>query len=75
MLFAGEPLKILGLRHSPLEKELSGRTPGDVRLVDGRAHLQTSNGVLELARVQPAGKPAMDGAAWLRGRGGQAELS
>src|SRR5690606_11226760 len=26
MLFAGEPLKILGLRHSPLEKELSGRT-------------------------------------------------
>ncbi|MFA5606525.1 MAG: methionyl-tRNA formyltransferase [Leucobacter sp.] len=75
MLFAGEPLKILGLSKSSLDDDMNGRAPGSVRLLDGRAHLQTDDGVLELARVQPAGKPAMDGAAWLRGRGGQAELS
>ncbi|MBC9935220.1 MULTISPECIES: methionyl-tRNA formyltransferase [unclassified Leucobacter] len=45
--------------------------PGVVALVDGKAVLGTVDGIgLALDRVQPAGKPAMDGAAWLRGRGG-----
>ncbi|UOR02956.1 methionyl-tRNA formyltransferase [Leucobacter allii] len=35
----------------------------------------TARTALELVRVQPAGKPAMDGAAWLRGRGGKAVLA
>lgn len=48
---------------------------GGVELVDGRAILRLADGALALDRVQPAGKPAMDGAAWLRGRGGKAELS
>ena len=49
--------------------------PGTVRLVRGRAILRLTGGSLELARVQLAGKPAMDGAAWLRGRGGEAVLA
>lgn len=48
---------------------------GTVRLVDGRAILHLIDGALMLERVQPAGKAAMDGAAWLRGRGGQAVLA
>ncbi|WP_427869060.1 methionyl-tRNA formyltransferase [Leucobacter luti] len=49
--------------------------PGAVRLRGGRAILSLAGGELELVSVQPAGKPAMDGAAWLRGRGGEAVLS
>ena len=50
-------------------------TRATVRLVSGAAMLSLPGGVLELARVQPAGKPAMSGADWLRGRGGEAVLS
>lgn len=49
--------------------------PGEVKLVGTRALLGCGDGILELARVQPAGKAAMDAAAWLRGRAGQAELA
>lgn len=48
---------------------------GTVTLVGGQAILHLHDGALALARVQPAGKPAMDGAAWLRGRGGKADLA
>ena len=47
---------------------------GAVQLREGKAVLQLTDGALELVRVQPAGKPAMAGADWLRGRGGQAVL-
>lgn len=66
------PLKLTELR--PREGRGAG-SPGTVTLVGGAAVLHSSDGELELARVQPAGKPAMDGAAWLRGRGGEAVLS
>lgn len=49
--------------------------PGEARLVGKRALLGFHDGALEISRVQPAGKAVMDGAAWLRGRDGQAELS
>ena len=49
--------------------------PGGARLIGKRALLRCGDGVLELVRVQPAGKPVMEAAAWLRGRGGEAELS
>ena len=48
---------------------------GEARLVGKTALLGFAEGALELSRVQPAGKPAMDGNAWLRGRGGKAELA
>ena len=48
---------------------------GSVTLSRGRVLLQLGDGQLELLRVQPAGKPAMAAADWLRGRGGNAVIS
>ena len=78
VLFEEQPLKIHELvpfSGAGGEGSLSEGSPGTVALTGGRALLRLSDGALELARVQPAGKPAMDGAAWLRGRGGEAVLS
>lgn len=50
-------------------------TAGEARLVGKTALLGFTDGALELVRVQPAGKPAMDATSWLRGREGKAELS
>jgi len=55
--------------------ERGAGSPGEVELVGGRAILHLEDGDLELVRVQPAGKAPMDGAAWLRGRGGSAVLT
>lgn len=41
--------------------------PGEVRVSDGRALAGTGGGLLELATVQPEGKPRMEGEAWARG--------
>lgn len=49
--------------------------PGTVTMHGGVAVLHTGSGSLALVRVQPAGKPAMDASAWLRGRGGRVVLS
>ncbi|KTR86605.1 methionyl-tRNA formyltransferase [Leucobacter chromiiresistens] len=78
------PLKVLELRAVP-EDSGEARTGasaagaaegvGAVSLQDGRAMLALHDGALELVRVQPAGKAAMDGVAWLRGRGGSAVLA
>ena len=75
--FDGQPLKVLDLRPAdPAAGSLDGdRTVGKVHLTSGRAVLDCVDGTLELARVQPAGKAAMAGADWLRGRGGEAVLS
>lgn len=73
-----QPLKLhavgaseAGAREADTERIASGT----VTLAQGRAILHLTDGALTLDRVQPAGKPAMDGAAWLRGRGGEAVLS
>ncbi|MCW2287602.1 methionyl-tRNA formyltransferase [Leucobacter luti] len=80
-LHDGQPLKLLEL--APLadtsdlgtaEMDLAA-APGTVTLIGGAAVLTTSDGPLLLRRVQPAGKPAMEAAAWLRGRDGQAVLA
>lgn len=42
--------------------------PGEVAEVAGRILVGTGDEALELRRVQPAGKPAMDAGAWWRGR-------
>jgi methionyl-tRNA formyltransferase len=41
--------------------------PGGVRVVDGRPVAGTGSDALELLTVQPEGKPAMEGEAWVRG--------
>ncbi|MGI8393386.1 methionyl-tRNA formyltransferase [Leucobacter sp. W1038] len=79
--FDGATLKVIELL--PVDSEAappdahpaSEIAPATVRLVSGVAVLTLPGGTLELARVQPAGKPAMTGADWLRGRGGEAVLS
>lgn len=89
VLHDGDPLKLLEVRatQSAGSGPVAAPSPGpdvapDVpeasaraEIEGGRAVLRLSDGALELARVQPAGKPAMDGVAWLRGRGGEAVLS
>lgn len=77
VLFDGQPLKLHELRAVGESEILEGedRNACMVRLVSGRAILDLADGALELVRVQPAGKPAMAGADWLRGRGGEAVLS
>ncbi|XPP25754.1 MAG: methionyl-tRNA formyltransferase [Leucobacter sp.] len=71
VLFEGQPLKLHELR----EADPVPSPEGAVTLREGRAILSLPGGALELLRVQPAGKAAMDGAAWLRGRGGEAVLA
>jgi methionyl-tRNA formyltransferase len=44
-------------------------TPGALRLVDGALLVGTADDPLVLREVQPAGKKAMDAAAWARGLG------
>lgn len=72
-----QPLKLRSVRaveHGEKAQDPDPGTvePGTVEIRSGAAILQLTDGALELERVQPAGKPAMDGAAWLRGRGGKA---
>ena len=47
---------------------------GTAMLKKNQVFLQTGDGMIELVNVQPAGKPAMQAAAWLRGRGGEVSL-
>lgn len=78
-LLGDDPIKLTELR--PLGERLAAELPadlaaGEARLVGKRAVVGCAGATgLELARVQPAGKPAMDGAAWLRGRDGKADLA
>ena len=75
-LHEGQPLKIhelVTVQDPPAAPP--GEAPGAIALHGGRAILRLADGALELRRVQPAGKPAMAGADWLRGRGGAAVLA
>ena len=73
VMLAEQPVKLTELR--PYAGELPTELlPGDAQLVGQTAVLRCGTGALELARVQPAGKPVMEGAAWLHGRNGKAEL-
>jgi methionyl-tRNA formyltransferase len=64
-----QPLKLLQIRAT---QPIPNLALGTAAIFQGRAILNLPDGALELVRVQPAGKAAMDGAAWLRGRGGEA---
>lgn len=75
VLHEEQPLKIHELTPADGETGAQPEAPGTVRLHGARAILHLRGGALELRRVQPAGKAAMDGAAWLRGRGGEAVLA
>lgn len=56
-------VKILEARLSALKT-----VAGAVSLDSGKAYLGTATVALELLRVQPSGKPGMNGADWARGR-------
>ena len=64
----------LGALDLPVPAPLTGASPGSCHLIGSTAWLVSGDGGVPLARVQPAGKPAMDAAAWLRGRGGEVQL-
>lgn len=69
--WSGEILKVLAVTEAPTDPGSPQPTrPGQVvGLPDGPA-VATGSGLLRLMRVQPAGRPAMDGAAFARGRPG-----
>lgn len=69
-----QTLKVIAMKPYAWEGSSEAREPGTVSLIQKCAVLFTRDGAVELIRVQPAGKQAMDGAAWLRGRGGKATL-
>lgn len=81
VLHEGQPLKLGDLavndEHSAggAAESVASQPSGTAEIVGGRAIIHLGDETLELVRVQPAGKPSMDGAAWLRGRGGKADLS
>ncbi len=60
---AGERLKIWEAR--PAEGEMA---PGRIEVRRHGVLMGTGDGALQLARVQPAGKRAMDALAWMHGR-------
>ncbi|HTL40219.1 MAG TPA: methionyl-tRNA formyltransferase [Pseudolysinimonas sp.] len=62
---AGERLKI---HEAAIAHGVARLTPGGIELRAGKVLVGTSSEPLELLRVQPAGKTAMDAAAWWRGR-------
>src|SRR5206468_10835800 len=47
----------------------SNGTPGEVLQADSRLLIAAGSGAVEVEEVQPAGKPRMAAADWLRGRG------
>ena len=71
------PLKIHELSPVPETPASSAAElrAGSVTLDAGRVLLHLGDGALEVVRVQPAGKPAMAAADWLRGRGGSAVIA
>lgn len=75
--FEGQPLKLHEITAWDTDAGESENAPetGEVIIVKGKAVLGTADGAVHLKTVQPAGKGAMDGAAWLRGRGDRAHVS
>lgn len=47
----------------------AGGAPGEIRTTDEGLRIATGQGVVQVEEVQPAGKPRMSAADWMRGRG------
>ena len=63
----GREVKLFGTRVA----EGSG-APGEIGATDGGLRITTGRGAVAIDDVQPAGKPRMSAADWIRGRGAQA---
>jgi methionyl-tRNA formyltransferase len=63
----GREVKLFGARVA----EGSG-APGQIGATDGGLRITTGGGAVTIDDVQPAGKPRMSAADWIRGRGAQA---
>jgi methionyl-tRNA formyltransferase len=63
----GREVKVFGAR------VVEGRgAPGEIQKTDDGLRITTGQGAVEVDEVQPAGKPRMSVADWVRGRGAQA---
>jgi methionyl-tRNA formyltransferase len=69
--FAGERVKI---HEAAIAHDAARLRPGTLEARAGRVLVGTSSDPLELVRVQPAGRTAMDAAAWWRGRPADAPM-
>jgi len=60
--FAGERVRILDVALAA-----TALPPGVIAAQDGRLHIGCGDGAVEIRRLQPAGKPTLAAADWLRG--------
>lgn len=74
VMFEGQPLKLLELRDIDTLAHADQQLH-TISLCQGRAIMQFADGALEVLRVQPVGKPAMNAADWLRGKGEMVNVS
>ncbi|WP_188754693.1 methionyl-tRNA formyltransferase [Microbacterium album] len=74
-LLDGTRFKVLAARLPDADEALSGPTaPGEVRPSKDGIQVGTATRPIVVERVQPAGKPAMSAADWLRGARGATRL-
>jgi len=63
--FNGERISIFGLKEVIVPNSL--KTPGDIEMIDNQLLVRTSDSVVEISEVTPAGKKRMSGADFARG--------
>ena len=66
-----DPLKVIAAGPSTAIERLGADKeglPGRVVVEGGKVFVQCADGFVPVTRVQPAGKPAMDATAWVRGK-------
>ncbi|MEM7810335.1 MAG: methionyl-tRNA formyltransferase [Planctomycetota bacterium] len=64
---AGEPRRVVVLEAEPLDVGASPTGPGEIDVRKAAVFVGTGDGVIRLARVKPAGKPAMTAEEFFRG--------
>jgi methionyl-tRNA formyltransferase len=66
-VWRGRRLKLIAARPAPAGSPAPAPAAGEIVVAGGRPLAGTGEGALELVTVQPEGKPAMEGEAWVRG--------
>lgn len=62
-----KPLRCILLDVEPLAETSGSSMPGTINISERQFHVQTGNGTLKINSLQPEGKKAMDGIAFLNG--------
>lgn len=63
----GKPVETKILKAIISTDDISGATPGEIRILDGRMLAKCGQGTIEILSLKPAGKKEMEASAFLRG--------